>query len=732
MPPEPLAPGTVLGDRFEIESVLGSGGFSIVYLAQDRARRDRVAIKELAPAEARRGAACVLDLGPDSHRLRRKFMEEAALQTRLRIDGLVPVRSWFSENGTSYVVSDHLPNARTLASVVRERHVLPVDEALIYFYSLLEIVEALHAKGVLHRDIKPSNVLVEEDIEPVAGPSRRSASPTVEQPRDGAATGTGKVWLIDFGAAREWQFDAHTQTVLFTPGFAPPEQLSEKAKRGPATDIYALCATLYQMLTGAPPPAVADRAGGAEPDLARIAQAAGPKVARAIGLGLSLKIGDRPQSVQELREALESDSAEACSDDLETLDDLLYRSQHFSFRKRQCPACGGVLSEPHPLRRGVCPVCREGRIEHREIHAKLCPVCRAGVLHRHENTDPAYICTVCGKGVLKYRRQGLLGRERSSTCPQCGAINGHRPGRATASPSTLETSETGVAPRAAVVWACDSCEAQYDEQPDSRWKQVVPMPGRWTSLYPDEWARVAVGLDPGAGNAECSNCGAEYHLEGQNMTLLGTHHDPNGFAEDYEGRRLQIEDARWLGVGKSSPHRGFVCEDCGTEFDFAGSGLLLVHSKNRRLCAHVEECRTLEDWHRVAQGLPPLDRVGELEAAIPEALRGAYLEGSIGFDGRKELLWKGPAVRTQMDQESTLTVDLNEISFGGLLRKWKVRTTDVVACEAAGERVVLTVRGEEEPIEFELRAMDLTAHLKSGAYTVSLTGEDLCQRLARQ
>src|SRR5579862_4256083 len=334
--PLPLAPGTVLSDRFEIESVLGSGGFSIVDLGQDLARKDRVVVKELAPADARRNETGVLDLGADSHRLRRKFMEEGALQQKLRLPGLVQVRSWFSENGTAYVVLDHLPRARTLDSLLKSRHVLPVDEALIFFYALLDIVEGIHGKGILHRDIKPSNVLVEE--------------------------ASSSVWLIDFGAAREWQSSAHTQTVLFTPGFAPPEQLSEKAKRGPATDIYALCATLYQMLLGQAPPSVSDRAAGIEPDLAAVGRVAGPWIAHVLQLGLALKMGDRPQSIQELRDILKAQADIPHEYDLQTLDDLLHRSQEFGFRKRQCPSCGGVLSEPHPLRRGVCPVCREGRI----------------------------------------------------------------------------------------------------------------------------------------------------------------------------------------------------------------------------------------------------------------------------------------------------------------------------------------------------------------------------------
>jgi tRNA A-37 threonylcarbamoyl transferase component Bud32 len=699
--PEPLPPGTLLADRFLVESVIGSGGFSIVYLASDRARHDRVVVKELAPKDSRRGDRQVMDLGPEAHRLRRKFLEEGALQAKLKISGLVSVRSWFAENGTAYVVSEYMPEAVGLDRILREHGRLDRETALVIFYRLLDIVEAIHLKGILHRDIKPSNILI--------------------GPQDG-------VWLIDFGAAREWRMDAHTQTVLFTPGFAPPEQLSERARRGPATDIYALSGTLYQMLTGDPPSSVAERANGTEPDYEKAADLGGIAIANAIRSGLELKMLDRPQTVVEFRSRLEAELSAPETLDLEALDDALYRASQLSFGKRECPACGGVLETPNPLRKNACPVCREGLIMRREILEGLCPVCRTGVIHRHENIDPPFICPWCETGVLHYRREGVFAKSRRAECPQCHLVARWQPG-------TFEILTPGPEPRlergrADIVWQCDGCEAQFDERPDSRLEQISPPPRRFTALYPEEWARVASGLEPGAGDAECGDCGAEFFTDGQTITLLGSQHDPNGFVAGFEGRRIPIDDLRWIGAGKMSPHRGYVCEDCGTEFDFAGSELLLVHSANRSLAVHSEEAHDLENWHRVAQGLPLRGQENDFRLLAPDALREAYLAARIGFDGRPELAWKGPARRVDLGSDGTLTIDGEEISFGGLLRKWKRPRADLQDCAAADEtQIDLVLQGDEEPIEFDLTPMDLTAHLKAGAYTVGLTAHELCARL---
>jgi serine/threonine protein kinase len=101
-----------------------------------------------------------------------------------------------------------------------------------------EALDVVHKAGYLHRDIKPENIIV---------------------------CGDGRVVLVDFGAARSFMAGkTGRMTVILTPGFAPLEQYAEQAKRGAYTDIYALGATLYYLLTGQVPVSAADRFSGVE------------------------------------------------------------------------------------------------------------------------------------------------------------------------------------------------------------------------------------------------------------------------------------------------------------------------------------------------------------------------------------------------------------------------------------------------------------------------------------
>ena len=234
--PRPLPPGTVLSERFEIEQVLGRGGFGIAYKAIDHVREDRVVVKELAPMGLHRATDGVIELGQNGDRLRQSFLNEARTLAKLNVPGVLPVRSYFAELGTAYHVTEFVAGSKTLDQIISEEGRLTEEGALDVLMQVIEILEGVHDRSVLHRDIKPSNILVD---------------------RKGVAT------LIDFGSAREWHSDAMvTHTVQFTPGYAPPEQMSERARRGPATDIYSLCATIYHALVGEPPPSAGDRMAG--------------------------------------------------------------------------------------------------------------------------------------------------------------------------------------------------------------------------------------------------------------------------------------------------------------------------------------------------------------------------------------------------------------------------------------------------------------------------------------
>jgi serine/threonine-protein kinase len=707
--PPPLPAGRVLADRFEVQRLLGRGGFGIAYLARDRARGDQVVVKELAPVGMPRDATGLIDLGRSGtpgHVLRHRFLQEAEVLRVIHHPGVPALRAAFAENGTAYHVTTYLPGAQTLDDRLRHRGRLTEGDAREIFISLLDVLERVHDLGVLHRDVKPSNVLL--------GPN-------------------GEVLLIDFGAARDWVGDsALTHTVMHTPGYAPPEQLSEKAPRGPATDLYALCATAYHMLAGQPPPTANDRLAGIEltplvgfrPDLE-------PAFARAIEAGLSIKPADRPASVEQLRTLLSADGPATNEPlTLERVIETIQRLRGFRFEKRACPACQGVLIEPRPIRRGGCPVCVQGALRKRTFDELRCPVCRSGRLDTLDNSGPLSICPLCAKGRLAVRRRGILSREREAECDGCGAhfelsASGmeHKKELATYSEWRQRSG------RSALVRACNACEFQLDEMPDGRWRQRWPATPQSRSYYSDEWARIAANLPPGAGNTGCDACGADFWQEDERLTLLDAPADPQGYAAAYLGRALHVEDVRWLAVGKESGEPGLVCEECATEFDRDGEYYRLVRSPSRRLCRHLGEPRTLEDWHRIGQDLPTVDAEEAYLSQIGPLLRQAYRTGSLSFDD-SGTAWRGEATRLSDGVASTLTISPSEISFGGLFRRWRAPLDAVLHVEASESELILTLSGHAAPESFALEPVTLTAHLPSGDHELVVTAEDLAVRMS--
>ena len=204
-----LPVGTVVGG-YEVEALLGHGGYSVVYRARHTELGHVVALKEYLPADlsVRDGAtvfprsADCLDHYEDG---KRRFLEEAKRIIQFRDDpGVVAFLEFFRANGTAYLVMEHVVGI-SLAELLRQREGAgrPFDERELRFLvtPLLTTLSRLHKADVLHRDIKPSNILV-----------RRS---------------DGKPVLIDFGAAKE-QAALHSKSLApFTEGYAALEQVGD-------------------------------------------------------------------------------------------------------------------------------------------------------------------------------------------------------------------------------------------------------------------------------------------------------------------------------------------------------------------------------------------------------------------------------------------------------------------------------------------------------------------------
>ena len=240
-----LPPGTVLRD-YVIESELGSGGFSIVYLARHHLKSDWLyAIKEFLPAElaarARDGTG-VRPLNTEAQSAfadgLRRFRDEAEQLRKFRNERyIVSCLNYFEENDTAYLVMDY-DDGLPLSEFLRRREAAgqPFTEAdlLAVVEPLLEGLTVVHRAGVLHRDIKPGNIFVrrQDDI------TGRPAHPV----------------LIDFGAAKQNYLVRHSRSQApYTPGYAAYEQVSSMGETGPWTDIYAIGALMWRMVAGGCP-----------------------------------------------------------------------------------------------------------------------------------------------------------------------------------------------------------------------------------------------------------------------------------------------------------------------------------------------------------------------------------------------------------------------------------------------------------------------------------------------
>ena len=240
-----LPRGTVLHD-YIIESELGSGGFSIVYLARHHLNPDWLyAIKEFLPSELAVRTRDGTTVHPVNAEVQeafedglRRFRDEAEQLRKFRNEPyIVSCMNYFERNGTAYLVMDYddgLPLSEFLQQ--REAAGQPFTEADLraVVEPLLEGLKVVHRAGVLHRDIKPGNIFVRRPDD-IAG---RPAQPV----------------LIDFGAAKQNYLSHHSRSQApYTPGYAAYEQVSSMGEIGPWTDIYALGALMWRMVAGGCP-----------------------------------------------------------------------------------------------------------------------------------------------------------------------------------------------------------------------------------------------------------------------------------------------------------------------------------------------------------------------------------------------------------------------------------------------------------------------------------------------
>jgi len=283
-----LPEGTRLGE-FELIRVIGEGGFGIVYLAWDHSLERRVALKEYMPATlASRADGTTVSPRSERHRDTfeaglRSFVNEARLLARFDHAALIKVYRFWEAHGTACMVMPFY-EAGTLQAAVRAMpH--PPDEAWLrrLLTPLCDALAMLHAAHCYHRDIAPDNILL---------------LPPADRPL-----------LLDFGAARRVIGGmTHSLTTILKPGYAPIEQYAEVPglRQGPATDVYALAATVHWIITGhTPPPAVARMLDDAyEPLEVTAAGRYSPEFLRAIDRALVVRPELRTPHIEAFRKDL--------------------------------------------------------------------------------------------------------------------------------------------------------------------------------------------------------------------------------------------------------------------------------------------------------------------------------------------------------------------------------------------------------------------------------------------
>ena len=284
------------GGKYIIHIVLGQGGFGITYEAEQVSLRRKVAVKEFFMKDSceRDGNTSHVTVPTASNRelvskFKDKFIREARMIAALDHEHIVRIHDVFEENGTAYYVMEYLGGG-CLGDGVKAGKALAEREAVESIRQIASALSYLHNKGIIHFDVKPSNVLKTED---------------------------GKLKLIDFGISKHYD-EAGVQTsstpVGISKGYAPLEQYqqgSDIKSFTPATDVYSLGATLYALLSGSNPP----EASLIYEDGLPIIDGISPAVMRAVEKAMQPRRKERPQSVEEFLQLLDS----SVTDDEETI-----------------------------------------------------------------------------------------------------------------------------------------------------------------------------------------------------------------------------------------------------------------------------------------------------------------------------------------------------------------------------------------------------------------------------
>ena len=278
--------------EYQIEKELGTGSFGVTYLAIDTQLNRYVAIKEFLPNDIaiRQYVSTVSPKSDSDHEDFEygldRFVHEAKILARFNHPNIVRISNFFEANNTAYIVMKY-EEGEDLEKYMNRKDFIEESEILSIMLPVLDGLRDLHSQSYLHRDIKPANIYMRTNEIPM---------------------------LIDFGATRySIGLKSKSLSVILTEGYAPKEQYNSKAKQEPYTDLYAVGAVMYKMVTGKVPieaSARSDAITDDEPDPHIKLQdmsgldSYGDSIKKAIDWALEFRPKDRPQNARVLQDAL--------------------------------------------------------------------------------------------------------------------------------------------------------------------------------------------------------------------------------------------------------------------------------------------------------------------------------------------------------------------------------------------------------------------------------------------
>jgi serine/threonine protein kinase len=283
-----LTPGSILQGKYIVGRTLGYGGFGVTYVGFDAQLERKVAIKEYLPGTFATRMPGQTELTVYSGEMREQFqsgldsfVEEAKRLMKFNeLPGTVDIYDSFAENGTGYIVMEYLAG-RTVKEMLAGDGVFQYEEAKGVALQVLATLKEVHRAGIIHRDIAPDNIFVLPD---------------------------GNVRLIDFGASR-YATTIHSKSlsVILKPGYAPEEQYRSRGNQGPWSDVYALAATMYKMVTGITPEESMERMMKDEvKEPSKLGVKLSENDENAIMNAMNVQISDRTQNADEFEAQLTS------------------------------------------------------------------------------------------------------------------------------------------------------------------------------------------------------------------------------------------------------------------------------------------------------------------------------------------------------------------------------------------------------------------------------------------